>query len=573
MSFRVCALLPTYKHITVLEHLVVQLCDMGLDVIVVDDGNEADIADEIVAICSRRSGVTLHRRPVNGGKGAAVLDGLRLAASRGFTHALQMDADGQHDIARVPDLIACAREAPDALVTGVPVFDSSVPRGRLIGRWVTHIWVSINTLSTRIIDTMCGFRVYPLAATLAVADSTSLSLRMGFDTEIVVRLIWRGVTVKTVPVNVIYPEGNHSNFALKENIGMSAMHARLLLGMLLRAPQMMWHRMRGEENAETHWATLSERGSAMGLRLLAQVFRLFGRHVCLVAMSPVIIFFFLTGRVQRRASMDYLDRLWRSGGLPRRPGYLTSLRHFFSFGTSALDKLAAWTGNIPLSDIDGANPSIFDVVRESGRGAFMLTAHLGNPEVIRAVGSLRKRSRVNVLVHTANAVKFNAMIEAHAQDSTLRMIEVTTVGPDTAILLQDAIANGEIVVIVGDRIPVTGNARISWADFLGAPAPFAQGPHILASILKCPVYLLFCVRTGARHKIYHELFSERLELPRKNREAALQASVQLYAARLEHYVRLAPLQWFNFYDYWRPNGLQAPLVEMSGDSEGEAARL
>ncbi|MDO8288822.1 MAG: glycosyltransferase [Parvibaculum sp.] len=572
MSFRVCALLPTYKHITVLEHLVVRLRGMGLDVIVVDDGNGSDIANEIAAICSRHEGVFLHRRDVNGGKGAAVLDGLRLAASRGFTHALQMDADGQHDITCVPSLVECAKETPDALVTGVPVFDDSIPRGRLIGRWITHIWVSINTLSPRIIDTMCGFRVYPLAPTLAVADSALLSLRMGFDTEIVVRLIWRGVEVKTVPVKVIYPEGNHSNFALKENVGMSVMHARLLLGMLLRAPRMMWHRMRGEKNTETHWARLGERGSALGLLLLAQVFRFFGRYVCLAAMSPVIVFFFLTGRVQRRASMDYLNRLWLSGGLPKQPGYLMSLRHFFSFGTSALDKLAAWTGNIPLSDIDGANPSIFDVVRESGRGAFMLTAHLGNPEVIRAVGSLRKRSRVNVLVHTANAVKFNAMIEANAQGSTLRMIEVTTVGPDTAILLQEAIANGEIVVIVGDRIPVTGNARISWAKFLGAPAPFAQGPHILASILKCPVYLLFCVRTGARHKIYYELFSDRLELPRKEREAALQASVQRYAERLEHYVRLAPLQWFNFYDYWRPNGLEARRIEISGDREGKAAR-
>jgi len=561
MSFRVCALLPSYKHVSALERIVERLRGFGLNVIVVDDGNEAAVAKEIADICARHADVRLFRRDVNGGKGAAVLDGMRLAASLGFTHALQIDADGQHDIDAVRALLAAAEAQPGAFVTGAPLFDASVPRGRLAGRWVTHIWVSINTLSLRLVDTMCGFRIYPLAPTLAIADKTRLFLRMGFDTEIVVRLIWRGISVVTVPVKVVYPEGNHSNFAFKENIGMSAMHARLFFGMLWRSPSLLMNKIAGRRETDTHWATLGERGSAAGIRLLAMTFKLFGRHVCLALMSPAIVFFFLTGSVQRRASMDYLTRMWRAGGLDKRPGYFTSLRHFFSFGIAALDKLAAWTGNIPIEHIDGAYPSIFDVVRESGRGAFMLTAHLGNPEVIRAIGSLRKRSRVNVLVHTANAMKFNAMIEAYAKSSTMRMIQVTHVGPDTAILLQNAIANGEVVVIVGDRIPVTGDARISWAEFLGDLAPFAQGPHILASILKCPVYLLFCVRVGARHKIYYELFAEQLELPRKQREAALQASVQRYVGRLEHYVKLAPLQWFNFYDYWRPNGLVPPVQD------------
>ncbi|MGV8996669.1 MAG: glycosyltransferase family 2 protein [Parvibaculaceae bacterium] len=559
MSFRVCAILPSYKHVSVLESITKRLHGFGLEVIVVDDGNDPDVAREIFDICGRNEGTHLLRREVNGGKGAAVIDGMRMAASLGFSHALQMDADGQHDIESVPSLLDAAEAQPDAFVTGVPVFDDSVPRGRLAGRWITHIWVSINTLSPRIIDTMCGFRIYPLTSSLSVADSAHLSMRMGFDTEIVVRLIWRNVPVVTVPVRVIYPEGNHSNFALKENIGLSVMHTRLFFGMLLRSPMLFWSSLMGPRETTTHWATLGERGSAVGLRFLALTFRLFGRHVCLALMSPVIVFFFLTGRVQRHASMDYLNRMWRAGGLSKRPGYFTSLRHFFSFGAAALDKLAAWTGNIPNEHIDGSNPSVFDIVRESGRGAFMLTAHLGNPEVIRAIGSLRKRSRVNVLVHTANAMKFNAMIEAHAGSSTMRMIQVTHVGPDTAILLQNAIADGEVVVIVGDRIPVTGDARISWAEFLGAPAPFAQGPHILASILKCPVYLLFCVRSGARHKIYYEHFSDQIDLPRKQREVALQASVQRYAGRLEHYAKLAPLQWFNFYDYWRPNGLVPPV--------------
>lgn len=571
MSIRVCAILPTYKHVEDLDRIITRLRALRLEVIVVDDGNAHEIAAALKQVCVRFEGVELVTREVNGGKGAAVIDGMRRAAQRGFTHALQVDSDGQHDLASVSDLLALARQFPDALITGEPIFDDSIPRGRLIGRWITHVWVSINTLSPRIIDTMCGFRVYPLAASLAAADGSMMSKRMGFDTEIVVRLRWRGVDVRTLPVRVTYPPGNHSNFKLSENIGVSAMHARLFFGMLWRAPFLLWKRLRATDDTSTHWAKLGERGGALGLWILAGAFRVFGRHVSLALMTPVVLFFFLTGRTQRQASRDFLERLWRAGGLVSRPGWFMSFRHFMSFGAAALDKFAAWTGNIPAEDVDGVEPSVFDVVRSSGKGAFVLTAHLGNPEVIRAISTLKKRARVNVLVHTAHAVRFNALIQAYSEGSTVRMIEVTEVGPDTAIILQNAIADGEIVVIVGDRIPVSGTNRVCWADFFGSPAPFAQGPHILASILKCPVYLLFCVRIGARHKIFFEHFADRIDLPRKDREAALQAYVERYAARLEHYVRLAPLQWFNFFDYWRPEGLEAPDGRVQSGSKSEMA--
>lgn len=569
MSIQVCAILPTYKHVNELARIITRLLALKLAVIVVDDGNVPAVEKEIAEICGRFDGVELLRRKQNGGKGAAVIDGMRRALRRGFSHALQVDSDGQHELACVPDMLAMARQFPAALVTGKPEFDDSAPLGRLIGRWITHIWVSINTLSPRVIDTMCGFRVYPLTASLAAAGGTMMSKRMGFDTEIVVRLRWQGVEVKTLPVPVTYPPGNYSNFKASENIGVSVMHARLFFGMLWRSPYLLGTRIRGGENTSTHWANLGERGGALGLWILAGAFRLFGRHVSLAVMTPVVLFFFLTGKTQRRASRDFLERLWREGDLVTRPGWFMSFRHFMSFGAAALDKFAAWTGNIPAEDVDGVEPSVFDVVHSNGKGAFVLTAHLGNPEVIRAISTLKKRARVNVLVHTAHAVRFNALIQAYSEGSTVRMIEVTEVGPDTAIILQAAIADGEIVVIVGDRIPVSGTSRVCWAEFLGSPAPFAQGPYILASILKCPVYLLFCVRVGARHKIFFEHFSDRIDLPRKDRAAAIQAYVECYAERLEHFVRLAPLQWFNFFDYWRPEGLEAPLGRVKSNSRSE----
>jgi len=116
--------------------------------------------------------------------------------------------------------------------------------------------------------------------------------------------------------------------------------------------------------------------------------------------------------------------------------------------------------------------------------------------------------------------------------------------------------------MVGDRVPVTGNGRISWAPFLGEPAPFAQGPYILGAILKCPVYLLFCLRTSKKFQIYFEPFAKQIDLPRGDRNKAIARYVSRYAARLEYYVGLAPLQWFNFFDYWHPAGMQPPPVAL-----------
>ena len=555
-----CVLIPTYNHTAALEGIVAFLCRQGLPVIVIDDGNELGAARSIAAICAAHEGVELLRRDVNGGKGAAVLDGIARAEARGFTHALQIDADGQHDLARVTDLLALARAHPHALVTGEPVYDETVPRSRRIARWITHVWVAVNTLSFRIVDSMCGFRIYPVAETLAVVRAAHVAKRMAFDTEILVRLVWRGAEVVTLPVAVTYPAGNHSNFAMwDDNLRLSGMHAKLFFLMLARLPGLLFDRLSGRSPSSSHWAAIGERGSYAGLWLLGVVYKLFGRHVCLAVVSPVVLFFFLTGTEQRRGSLNYLAHAHAAGLIEAKPGWLLSFRHFLAFASSAIDKLAAWTGNIPASAVEGVDEGEFDKTKRSGKGAVVLTAHFGNPEILRAIATLGARWRVNVLVHTAHAVRFNRLIAEYSNSSAVHVIQVTSVGPDTAILLQQAVANGEWVVMAGDRVPVTGNERISWVPFLGELAPFPQGPHILAGLLKCPVHLLFCLRQGSGHRVCFERFADRIELPRKDRDKALTASVARYAARLESHLRIAPLQWFNFFDFWRPAGLQPPV--------------
>jgi glycosyltransferase involved in cell wall biosynthesis len=237
-NFRPCAVVPTFNHVRVLGHIIGRLRAEGLAVIVVDDGSGPAEAARIAEICSGHADVSLCRHARNHGKGAAIATGLTHAVAQGYSHALQVDADGQHDLAQITTLLMLGSAHPNALICGVPAYDSSVPRARKIGRWVTHIWVAINTLSPKIIDSMCGFRLYPLAATCAILQQGRFAKAMGFDTEILVRLKWAGTPVITTPVAVTYPAGNHSNFRLwRDNADISLMHARLFFGMLRHLPQ------------------------------------------------------------------------------------------------------------------------------------------------------------------------------------------------------------------------------------------------------------------------------------------------------------------------------------------------
>jgi predicted LPLAT superfamily acyltransferase len=136
-------------------------------------------------------------------------------------------------------------------------------------------------------------------------------------------------------------------------------------------------------------------------------------------------------------------------------------------------------------------------------------------------------------------------------ESQLNLMQVTEVSANTAVLLEEKIVQGEFVAIAGDRIPVTLKPRVAFANFLGASAPFPVGPYILANLLQCPVYLLFTLRCGRTSEIHFELFRQSIRLPRDDRDRALAELVAEYAVRLEHFCRRAPLQWFNFYEFWR----------------------
>jgi glycosyltransferase involved in cell wall biosynthesis len=247
---RVCVAIPVYDHARAIGRVVDRVRASGLSMLLVDDGSHPDCAAVLDAL-ARDPDIILVRHPVNRGKGEAVLTAAREAAARGYTHMVQVDADAQHEVADIGRFVAAARGRPEALVLGAPVYDASVPRARLWGRHLTHLWVWINTLSLAVRDSMLGFRVYPLAALLAVAPSIR-ARRMEFDTEAVVRLVWFGTPVINLRTAVTYPVDGVSHFRLwRDNALISAMHARLFCGMLARAPGWLARRLQRQHPART----------------------------------------------------------------------------------------------------------------------------------------------------------------------------------------------------------------------------------------------------------------------------------------------------------------------------------
>lgn len=239
--------IPVYDHEHAIATVVQGVLAAGLPCLLVDDGSRASCAqvlDRLAAVHAPQ--VALLRLPVNQGKGGAMLAGFAEAARRGHCQVLQIDADGQHATADIPRFAALAAQHRQAVICGTPVYDESVPKARLYGRYATHIWVWINTLSLQIRDSMCGFRVYPLAPVTRLIGEETLGRRMDFDSEILVRLFWRGVPVINLPTRVTYPSDGVSHFDVwRDNVLISRMHTRLFFGMLRRAPRLLWWRLRG----------------------------------------------------------------------------------------------------------------------------------------------------------------------------------------------------------------------------------------------------------------------------------------------------------------------------------------
>lgn len=324
-----------------------------------------------------------------------------------------------------------------------------------------------------------------------------------------------------------------------------------------------------------HWAALGEHTCVAGIALLFWLYRAFGRLPLRLCLYPVVLYYWATRAVARRASLEYLTRLQAATGcLGHAPGWRDSLRHFLEFAETILDKLLALQGTLgapPLphaqaaaggadaaAGADGEHGLL--ALHARGRGALIATGHIGCMELCRLSAQRQRGLRVTMLVHTRHAQRFNRLLARLQPESGLRLIQVESITPGTAMLLADRLAQGEFIALAADRVPLHGGLTAP-ARFLGQTAHWPAGPYVLAALLRCPLYAMACVRERGGYALRVRCLAQQLVLPRgAARAALLAAQAQQFAGWVESVLERAPLAWFNFFPFWAPPAA-APRTE------------
>ncbi len=301
-----------------------------------------------------------------------------------------------------------------------------------------------------------------------------------------------------------------------------------------------------------HWASIGEAGALAGLRFMAWTYRLLGRVGFNIVLGPVMFYFLLRRTIARRASLDYLRRVKREypDSIRGQPGLWLSFRHFLAFGRSLLDKYIAWTGEPTGIDVPEQDARLMRSIIDSRTGILLVGSHFGNLEYSRGISRRHPDLVINVLVYDQHAANFAQLIGDAAPTSRLNLIQVTDLDLDLALRLKERVEKGEWLIIAGDRVPVGLSDNICPAAFLGDNANFPIGPYVLGNLLRCPVYLMHCYFESGMYRLRVELLEEEITTSRKDRQRNYEPQAQKFAKALETQVRRAPLQWFNFYDFW-----------------------
>jgi predicted LPLAT superfamily acyltransferase len=305
-----------------------------------------------------------------------------------------------------------------------------------------------------------------------------------------------------------------------------------------------------EATATGHWAAQKERGSFLGMKLTALAVRVLGRRLVSPVIALVVLYFFATGRAARQHVAAYQRRLaaW-SGRTDLFPRTRPVLAQYFAFGECMLDRFDVWRGKLRLSSVDMDDPDgVRDALLSGGRGQLLVCTHLGNLDVCRAMAELGEGVTLNVLMHLPNAAHFNRLL-GESGDRRLHLMHVGDLDTAAMLDLAQRLDRGEWIAIAGDRVPTHGGRTVG-ASFLGAPAPFPQGPWLVAAMLRCPVNLVCCLKYGARYRIHLRRFDDAATWERGRRGAIIADAVGRYAEWLGERCLVAPLQWFNFHAYW-----------------------
>jgi predicted LPLAT superfamily acyltransferase len=282
------------------------------------------------------------------------------------------------------------------------------------------------------------------------------------------------------------------------------------------------------------------------------VHKTIGRPAFNLVLVFVMGYFFLRRGEARRASREFLERVRRlyPDALGRGPLAWLSFRQFFGFGQSILDKYLAWAETPAGIEMDPAEEEMLFEFAATGEPCLFIGSHFGNLEYSRGIAHRHPDVTINVLIYDQHAKNFAALLEQGDPESRMNLVQVTDIDFELALALREKAQRGEWVVIAGDRVPVGDSERVCTPTFFGEKARFPIGPYVLASLLQCRVFLLHCFQLNGDYHLGIEAFADEIAPERNQRQAAYEEYAQSYATALEHQVARAPLQWFNFYDFW-----------------------
>lgn len=307
-----------------------------------------------------------------------------------------------------------------------------------------------------------------------------------------------------------------------------------------------------KNNPDLHWSKYKERGSVFGIEILVFIHKYLGNWLFKIILFPVMVYFYITGRVARESTQQYLTHLHQHTNnqkLMKFQLFTMGFKVFYNFGLAIVDKFDAWLGKIEFDDID-VDEQGYKALSKT-KGVVIISAHLGNMEICRAIFGTGNRTRpLNIITYNEHTPSFNDFLKKVNKDAAINFIYINQFGPADSIILKQKIEDGEAVIIFADRTSVNHPGSTYEVPFLGEKAPFAKGPFALASLMECPVFLMFCTKEKSRFKAHVEEFASPKKVKRKERDEYYQFLATKFAERLGYYCTKAPYQWYNFFNFW-----------------------
>ncbi|MGN6518087.1 MAG: LpxL/LpxP family acyltransferase [Dokdonella sp.] len=297
-----------------------------------------------------------------------------------------------------------------------------------------------------------------------------------------------------------------------------------------------------------HWSARPEGGGRFAIWLIRAIGLKCGRGVARLCLLPITLYFYFRRPYERRVSYAFLER-----ATGRRPSAWQVMRHIHRFAGTILDRLFLLAERYARFDVRMHGLEELTSRMHPDRGVLLLGAHVGSFEVLRVAADGRPDIKVRVVLDTQKTPALTELLHALNPEIGRNVIDASRPGTEIVLALSEALAEGALATLLADR--AREHEATMDADFFGAPAPFPTAPFLLGAILKVPIVLcLGMYRGGNRYDLYFEPLADELALPRREREAALREVVQRYASRLEHHVRQDPYNWFNWHDFWNPEG-------------------